>query len=61
MKDMKLYKVEIGCQDRRAGDIQNWMSRNVLADDAANAIRKVKLHGSEYVVACSVIATLDPE
>lgn len=61
MKTMKLYNVEIGCQDRKAGDVQNWMKRNVLAKDAAQAIKKMKLHGREYVVACSVIATLDQE
>ena len=58
-KDMKLYKIEIGCVDRKAGDCQNWMSKNVLAKDAASAIKKVKLHGSEYVVGAEVIAVVN--
>ena len=58
-KDMKVYRVEIGLVDRKSGDTQNWMSKNVLAKDAPAAIKKVKLCGSEYVVGASVIAIVD--
>jgi len=59
MKDTKLYKVEIGYQDRKSGDVQNWMNRNVIARDAPEAIRKVKLHKREYIVAVNMTSLVD--
>ena len=58
-KDTKLYKIEIGRVDRKSGDCLNWMSKNVTAKDAPAAIRKIKLFGSEYVVAVEFIAMVD--
>lgn len=59
MKDTKLYRVEIGYQDRKSGDMLNWMSRNVIARDAPEAIRKTKLMKREYVVSVSMTAGVD--
>lgn len=59
MKDTKLYKVEIGVEDRKAGDVQNWRTVNVIAKDAAEAIRKPKLSKREYVLAAEIIATVE--
>ena len=60
-KDTKLYKVEIGMLDGKAGDVQNWRSINVLATDAVEAIRKPKLKKHEYIVAVDVIALVDAQ
>ena len=59
MKDTKLYRVEIGYQDTKTGDVRNWMSRNVIAKDVPDAIRKVKLHKREYIAAAEVIANVE--
>lgn len=61
MKDLKLYKLEIGRATRREGDVLNWMGRNVLAKTAAEAIRKAKLSKSEYVVQATLIATVNAD
>lgn len=60
MKEMKVYRVEIGAVTKE-GDMQNWMRKNVLAKDVAAAMKKVKRHGREYIAECVVIATVDPE
>lgn len=59
MKDTKLYRVEIGYQNAKSGDMQNWMSRNVIARDVPEAIRKVKLSKREYVAAVNMLSTID--
>lgn len=59
MKDAKLYKIEVGLLDRKAGDVQNWSSSNVIAKDVPEAIRRVKLRKSEYINGVSVIATVN--
>lgn len=61
MKDTKLYKVAIGYQYRKSGDVQNWMSRNVVAKDVPGAIRKVKLSKREYIADVSMLSTVDVE
>lgn len=61
MKDTKLYKLEIGRMDRKAGDVHNWMNRTVIAKDAAGAIKKADLHKSEYVIAVNFLSTVDVE
>lgn len=58
-KDKKLYKVELGLLDKECGDIQNWSSKNVIAGDALEAMRKVRLRKNTYVNGVSVIASVD--
>lgn len=58
MKEIKLYKVEIGFEDE-SGDAQNWRDRKVIAKDAIEAIKKIRLRKDEYVAAVHVIDTVD--
>lgn len=58
MKDVKLYRVQIGRADRH-GDTHNWMSRTVIAGDVPGAIRKTKLAPREYVEEVTLVSRVD--
>ena len=58
-KEKKLYQLQIGLLDDDGSDTLNWSSKTVIARDAGEAIRKARPASKEYVVAATIISTVD--
>ena len=55
-----LYKVGIGLIQKNGDVVSNWSAKNVIADDALQAIKKSRLRkGKQFAEEVTLIASVD--
>lgn len=59
--DKKLYRVTFGYATKKEDNGGNWRSVNIVAENAPDAIKRVRSGKNEYIAEVEIIAAVDVE